>query len=102
MMIRELGGFLDNPEESPEPARSLILGANILNKRTTSTRAITFRHLNALYGIEAMPPIAKCWQRCGNATPEAVRFWIREPNHPIRRRNPKPVIVSVPPFQHRD
>jgi hypothetical protein len=45
----------------------LILGANILNKRTTSTRAITFRHLNALYGIEAMPPIAKAlaalWKR---------------------------------------
>jgi hypothetical protein len=66
MMLNEISTFLDSFAGSAD-ARSLIIDANILNKRTTSARLVTFRHLNALYGIEKMPIITKVfvslWQR---------------------------------------
>jgi hypothetical protein len=66
MMLNEISTFLHSFAGSTE-ARSLIIDANVLNKRTTSTRLVTFRHLNALYGIEKMPVITKAlaslWQR---------------------------------------
>src|SRR5438552_2505742 len=66
MMLSEIGTFLDTFAGSAD-ARSLIIDANVLNKRTASPRLVTFRHLNALYGIEKMPVItqalASLWQR---------------------------------------
>jgi len=59
MMLQEISAYLDCPEATPTRARSLIVDANILNKRTESTRHLTFRHLNALYSIEAMPAITR-------------------------------------------
>src|SRR5262249_28466603 len=50
MMLSEISTFLDSFAGSAD-ARSLIIDANVLNKRTTSTRLVSFRHLNALYGI---------------------------------------------------
>jgi hypothetical protein len=65
MMFNEIKIFLDAAVGSTE-ARSLIIDANVL-KRTRSTRLVTFRHLNALYGLEKMPIITKVlpslWQR---------------------------------------
>jgi hypothetical protein len=58
MMLTEIGTFLDSFAGSTD-ARSLIIEANILNKRTTSTRLVTFRHLNALYSIGKMPVITQ-------------------------------------------
>lgn len=66
MMLNEISTFLDSFAGTAD-TRSLIIDANVLNKRTTSTRLVTFRHLNALYGIEKMPVItqalASLWQR---------------------------------------
>jgi hypothetical protein len=67
MMLKEIGAYLDYPSASPTAARELIVGANILDKRTASTRTLTLRHLNGLYGIEPLPPITKAltelWRR---------------------------------------
>jgi hypothetical protein len=46
MMLSEISTFLDSFAGSAD-ARSLIIDANVLNKRTTSSRLVTFRHLNA-------------------------------------------------------
>jgi hypothetical protein len=66
MMLKEIRTFLDSFSDSTG-ARSLIVDANVLSKRTTSARLVTYRHLNALYALEKMPIITKAlaslWQR---------------------------------------
>jgi hypothetical protein len=59
MMLDEISAYWERWGANPSQARSLIVDANVLNKRTASTRLLTFRHLNALYAIEAMPAITK-------------------------------------------
>jgi len=59
MMLEEISTLWACNEAVSSRVRSLIVDANVLHKRTASTRLLTFRHLNALYAIEAMPAITK-------------------------------------------
>jgi hypothetical protein len=59
MMLKEISTLWAFCEASPAHSGSLIVESNILNKRTASTRALSFRHLDVLYGIETMPPIPR-------------------------------------------
>ena len=73
MMLAEISAYLGYAGASSSQARSLIVEANVLDKRTVSTRLLTFRHLNALYAIETMPAITKAlaalWKLDGKGRP---------------------------------
>jgi hypothetical protein len=73
IMFSEISAYWDHAEAGSSHARALIIDANLLNKPTVSTRVVTFRHLNALYAIEAMPAITKTlaalWKLDGRGRP---------------------------------
>jgi hypothetical protein len=101
MMLHEISIFLDSFADSAE-ARSLIIDANVLNKRTASTRLVTFRHLNALYGIGKMPVITKAlaslWQRDRQGQP-LLALLCALARDPLLRDTAKPVLdtpVGIP------
>jgi hypothetical protein len=101
MMLSEISTFLDSFAGSAD-ARSLIIDANVLNKRTTSTRLVTFRRLNALYGIEKMPVITKAlaslWQRDRKGQP-LLALLCALARDPLLRDTAKPVLetpVGIP------
>jgi hypothetical protein len=77
MMFSEISAYWSRAEASSSHARSLIVDANVLNKRTVATRIVTFRHLNALYAIETMPTITKAlaalWKLDGKGRPLLVK-----------------------------
>jgi hypothetical protein len=60
MILNEISTFLDSFAGSAD-ARSLIIDANVLNKRTISTRLVTFRHTPRL---AVRSPV----KRCGKTT----------------------------------
>jgi hypothetical protein len=73
MMLAEISAYWGSSGMDSSRARSLIVDANVLNKRTVSSRLLTFRHLNALYAIETMPAITKTlaslWKSDGKGRP---------------------------------
>jgi hypothetical protein len=101
MMLSEIRTFLGAFAGSAD-ARSLIIDANVLNKRTTSSRHVTFRHLNALYGIGKMPVImqalASLWQRDLQGRP-LLALLCALARDPLLRDTAKPVLdtpVGIP------
>jgi hypothetical protein len=101
MMLREISTFLDSFAGSAD-SRSLIIDANVLNKRTASSRLVTFRHLSALYGIEKMPIItlalASLWQRDQQGRP-LLALLCALARDPLLRDTLKPVLdtpVGIP------
>ena len=71
MMLKELENLLALETTDDLGVRKLIIEENILGKSTEKTRLLTFRHLNSLYGIEAMPPISKALFALWPLEPEA-------------------------------
>jgi hypothetical protein len=73
MMLAEISAYWGSSGMDSSRARSLIVDANVLDKRTVSSRLLTFRHLNALYAIETMPAITKTlaslWKSDGKGRP---------------------------------
>jgi hypothetical protein len=102
MMFAELVAYWSNAGAGTQRARYLIVEANVLNKRTASTRLHTFRHLNALYAIEAMPAITKVlaalWQLDSNGKP-LLALLCALARDPLLRDTAEPVLgapVGVP------
>jgi hypothetical protein len=58
MMFAELDAVLADSREPTDLERAVIVD-NVLGKATTSTRSLTYRHLSALYGLNAQPPITR-------------------------------------------
>lgn len=71
MMLQDIVTYLSDPEASPETARTRVIEVNALSKNTRSARQIAFRHLNALYALEANPPLTRTltalWKRDAEA-----------------------------------
>jgi hypothetical protein len=59
MMLQEISAVWEYVNCDFTQARSVIIDDNLLNKRTSSARRLTFRHLNSLYAMEAMPPLTR-------------------------------------------
>jgi hypothetical protein len=59
MMLTEVSTYLHHVEASSAQPRALVVDLNLLNKRTSSAKLQTLRHLNALYAIVGMPPITE-------------------------------------------
>lgn len=70
IMLAELRHVLDTEAQpTSERPRSLILGDNVLQKRTGSARCLSLRHLRELYGLGAPRPIQRAmialWPKAG-------------------------------------
>lgn len=58
VMVAEIRMLLSVWDSTNPDPRELIIGSNILSKKTASTRSITFSRLNELYGLTDPPPLA--------------------------------------------
>ena len=65
MMMAELKALLSSSATSSRALRQVVIDDNVLAKSTANTRALTYRHLAALYGLVASLRSRGCSSLCG-------------------------------------
>ena len=97
MMLPEVSTYWHHCQASSAHPRALIVDLNILNKRTASARLLTYRHLNALYAIAGMPPIAMAlaalWKRDPKGQP-LLALLCALARDPLLRESAEPVNLA--------
>jgi hypothetical protein len=73
MMLAELEELLAIRQHTPENLRHAAIVDNVLGKSTANTRALTYRHLSALYGLAQQPPVTRVFLRLWQMCPDARR-----------------------------
>ncbi len=70
MMLAELKALLSTRDRTPVALKQAVIDDNILGKATANTRALTYRHIAALYGLNTQPILTRAFFSLWRACPE--------------------------------